>query len=133
MSPSKNPPDGKDSNERLRRATGTSRASNSTRSDLLRFSSPCDWRRISGRVISQTGGHGDFRAATDVELPVCGCQLHTDRQGAPGTALPDHSTDDGCTERRHDEQAARDRLTLATLFRIYTWIGSWRINQRDNR
>lgn len=36
----------------------------------------------AGRVISQTGGHGDFRAAADVELPVCGCQLHTDRQGA---------------------------------------------------
>lgn len=35
----------------------------------------------AGRVISQTGGHGDFRAASAVELPTCGCQLHTDHHG----------------------------------------------------
>lgn len=35
----------------------------------------------AGRVISQTGGHGDFRAASAVELPTCGCQIHTDHHG----------------------------------------------------
>ena len=35
----------------------------------------------AGRVISQTGGHGDFRPASDVEVPSCGCQIHTDRLG----------------------------------------------------
>ena len=33
----------------------------------------------AGRVISQTGGHGDFRAAGTVETPTCGCQIHTDQ------------------------------------------------------
>ena len=35
----------------------------------------------SGRVISQTGGHGDVRAASDVALPTCGCQMQTDKGG----------------------------------------------------
>jgi imidazolonepropionase-like amidohydrolase len=34
----------------------------------------------AGRVISQTGGHGDFRAGTQ-DLPMCGCQIHTDHHG----------------------------------------------------
>ncbi|MEM9135004.1 MAG: amidohydrolase family protein [Actinomycetota bacterium] len=35
----------------------------------------------AGRIISQTGGHGDFRAASAVDLPTCGCELHTDHHG----------------------------------------------------
>ena len=35
----------------------------------------------AGRVLSQTGGHGDFRAASGVDLPACGCQIHTDHHG----------------------------------------------------
>ncbi|MCP4228427.1 MAG: amidohydrolase family protein [Actinomycetia bacterium] len=35
----------------------------------------------AGRAISQTGGHGDFRAGGSVELPTCGCQIHTDHHG----------------------------------------------------
>jgi len=35
----------------------------------------------AGRVISQTGGHGDFRAGSAVEVPTCGCQIHADHHG----------------------------------------------------
>ncbi|MEL7157772.1 MAG: amidohydrolase family protein [Actinomycetota bacterium] len=35
----------------------------------------------AGRILSQTGGHGDFRAAGAVEVPWCGCQIHTDHHG----------------------------------------------------
>jgi imidazolonepropionase-like amidohydrolase len=35
----------------------------------------------AGRILSQTGGHGDFRAASHLEVPTCGCQIHTDTHG----------------------------------------------------
>lgn len=35
----------------------------------------------AGRIISQTGGHGDFRAASGLDRPGCGCQIHTDPHG----------------------------------------------------
>jgi len=31
---------------------------------------------FSGRVLSQTGGHGDFRSRTD-DTPLCACAIHT--------------------------------------------------------
>ena len=39
----------------------------------------CDGPRIvrAGRILSQTGGHGDFRQH-DIPIPTCGCQLEGD-------------------------------------------------------
>ncbi len=63
----------------------------------------------SGRVISQTGGHGDFRADIDVELPLCGCQMHTDRQGAGHIA----DGPDACRKAaRHELREGSDFLKI---------------------
>ncbi len=32
---------------------------------------------IAGRVLSQTGGHGDLRSRGEEEVPLCACRVHT--------------------------------------------------------
>lgn len=63
----------------------------------------------SGRVISQTGGHGDVRAAGNVELPTCGCQMVADGMGKS------HIADgaDACRKAaRHELREGSDFLKI---------------------
>jgi imidazolonepropionase-like amidohydrolase len=63
----------------------------------------------SGRVISQTGGHGDVRAAGAVELPTCGCQMAADGSGMS------HIADgaDACRKAaRHELREGSDFLKI---------------------
>lgn len=63
----------------------------------------------AGRVISQTGGHGDFRPAADVDFPSCGCQLHTDHHGNAHIA----DGPDACRKAaRHELREGSDFLKI---------------------
>ncbi len=63
----------------------------------------------AGRVLSQTGGHGDFRTASAVELPTCGCQLHTDHHGNAHIA----DGPDACRKAaRHELREGSDFLKI---------------------
>ena len=53
----------------------------------------------AGRMISQTGGHGDFRPTSGAESPSCICQIHSDTHDNA------HITDgpDGCRKAARTE------------------------------
>lgn len=69
----------------------------------------CPGPRITraGRALSQTGGHGDLRASSDVEIPSCACQIDSNNLG--------HVTDgaDACRKAaRYEIRAGSDFIKI---------------------
>src|ERR1051325_6385426 len=91
------------------------------------------WLASFHRIAAHpSGGITEYTEVSRLSTPSARAAARADGERAARAAFADHRGDDRRLQRRHLDQAARDRLGLAALFGAEAGVGARRVDQGDH-